>query len=164
MKELIPGGPNHFALASDKTSPSHFHVLVADGDEAGRRLAVRHLGKAWPVEQDFSVECAADGMEALEKIRSHRFALMVLDWNMPDPDGAAVLRTVRENGLHLPVIVLSEQRREAIASELDSMKASHVKKDEMDATIFRKAIVASIMLQAGVFGLLRSGVLDRILA
>lgn len=164
MKELAPGEPNHFALASDRPSPSHFRVLVADDDETDCRLTIRHLGKAWPVERDLTVECAGDGVEALEKIRSHRFALVVMDWNMPELDGAAVLRTIREIGLHIPVVVASAQRREAIAGELNSMAAGFVNKNEMDATSFRNAIVASILLQAGVFGLLRSGGLDRILA
>jgi CheY-like chemotaxis protein len=138
-------------------------VLVADGDETGRRRAVRHLGEAWPVEQDLTVECAADGIETLEKIRSHQFALVVLNWNLPCPNGAAVLRAVRENGVHVPVIVVSGQRREAIAGDLNLMTAAFVNTNEMDTFSFRKAIVASILLQAGVFGLLRSGVLDAIM-
>jgi CheY-like chemotaxis protein len=164
LKELAPDEPDHFALASVNPGPSHIRVLVADADETGRRCAVQHLGKAWPVEQDLTVECASDGIETLEKIRSRQFALVVLNWNISGPDGTNVLRTVRDSGLHVPVIVVSGERREDIAQDLDSMTAAFVNKEKMDAFSFRKAIVSSMLLQAGVFGLLRSGILNKLIS
>jgi CheY-like chemotaxis protein len=163
LKEHTLDGPDHFAPVGTNLGPSHIRVLVADADENSRRSAVQHLGNAWPVEQDMTVECASDGIETLEKIRSRQFGLVVLNWNISGPDDTNVLRTVRDSGLHVPVVVMSEQRHEDIAHELDSMNAAFVNKGKMDTSSFRKAIVSSIVLQAGVFGLLRSGILDKMM-
>src|SRR6266536_2973032 len=149
MKELASNGPKDWNRASGKARPPQFRVLVADDDETDRLLTIWHLGKAWPVEQDMMVECAADGAEALEKIRRDRFALVVLDWNMPHQDGAAVLRAMREDGLRVPVVVVSGRHHEAIASDLKGMAATFVNKDELDPRSFRRAIAASIQLQEG---------------
>jgi CheY-like chemotaxis protein len=149
MKELTSDGHKESTLASDEAIVPHFRVLVADNDETDRLLTIWHLGKAWPVERDMMVECAADGAEALEKIRSDRFELVVLDWNMPHQDGAAVLRAMRESGLRVPVVVVSGQRHKTIASDLEAMAAAFVNKNELDPTSFRSAISASIQLQEG---------------
>lgn len=147
MKELAPDEPKDFALASDLAGPPHFRVLVADDDETDRLLTIWQLGKAWPFDWDIVVECAADGAEALEKIHRRRFELVVLDWNMPHQDGGDVLRAMRGNGLHIPVVVVSAQRHEAIASDLKAMAATFVHKDELAPRNFRSAIAASIQLQ-----------------
>jgi len=147
MKELTPDEPNDFPLARDQAGSPQFRVLVADDDEMDRRLTIWHLGKARPVERDMMVECAADGAEALEQICNNRYALVVLDWNMPLQHGAEVLREIREKGLRVPVVVVSGQPREAIAHEVESMAATFVNKDELDPGSFRSAIAASIQLQ-----------------
>jgi CheY-like chemotaxis protein len=149
MKEFTPSEPNGFAPSSGKADPSYFRVLVVDDDEADRLVTIWHLGKTWPVEQDLMVECAADGAEALEKIRSNRYALVVLDWNVPHQDGAAVLRAMHEHDLRVPVVVVSGQRREAIPCDLESMAATFINKDELDPDSFRNAIMASMQLQEG---------------
>ena len=148
-QELTAGVPKDFARARDEADPPHFRVLVADDDEMDRLLTIWHLGKAWPAERDMMVECAADGAEALEKIRSSRFALVVLDWNMPHRDGGDVLRAMREDGLRVPVVVVSGRRAEAIARDLETMAAAFVNKDELDPSSFRNAIAASMLMQAG---------------
>jgi two-component system chemotaxis response regulator CheY len=149
MKQFTPGEPKNFGLAPDEAGPLHSRVLVAHDGEANRFLTIWRLGKAWPVEGDMMVECAADGAEALEKIRSKQYALVVLDWNMPLFNGADVLRAIRENDLRVPVVVMSDQRREAIASHLETMAAAFVNKDEFDTGSLRNAIAASIQLQEG---------------
>ena len=52
---------------------------------------------------------ASDGNEALALLREGRPDVMLLDLNMPQPDGLAVLRAIRRNpALHdLPVILLT---------------------------------------------------------
>lgn len=138
MEELTPGEPNEFALPRDEAGPGHFRVLVADDVETDRLLTIRQLGKAWPVKGDLMVECAADGAEALAKIRSNRYALVVLDWNMPHQDGGDVLRAMRADGLRIPVVVVSGQCREVIANDLETMSATFVNKDELDPNWIRQ--------------------------
>ncbi|MFD0926428.1 response regulator transcription factor [Williamsia deligens] len=77
-------------------------VLVVDDDldvlhslERGLRLA------------GFGVQTATGGAQALRSITEHRPSLLVLDINMPDLDGVAVVTALRALGDDIPVCVLS---------------------------------------------------------
>jgi len=67
-------------------------------------------------EEGFSVASAADGEEALRKIRELRPDLLILDLLMPRVDGFAVINELRrpewEKFSHLPVVVLTSIREE----------------------------------------------------
>jgi CheY-like chemotaxis protein len=65
-------------------------VLVADDNPAGRELVRESLA-----EHVSSIIEAADGREALDKIRGARPDLVLLDIQMPEMDGYAVLREIR---------------------------------------------------------------------
>ncbi|MCX6897735.1 MAG: response regulator [Verrucomicrobia bacterium] len=138
--------PEVLARASGTALPSPARVLVADDCETDRELTIRHLGKAWPFERDMLVECAANGRMALEKLRRSRFALAVLDWNMPYLGGGDVLRTIRADGMCIPVVVVAGQRREDIVQDLESMAAAFVHKDELNPISLCNAIAASLQL------------------
>lgn len=67
-------------------------VLVADDNPAGRELVREALA-----DQVSLIVEAADGREALEKIRETRPDLVLLDIQMPEMDGYAVLREIRKD-------------------------------------------------------------------
>jgi len=111
-----------------------------------RFLTIRQLGKAWPAERGMMVECAADGAEALARIHRNRYALVVLDWNMPHLNGGEILRAMRADGLRIPVVVVSGHPHEAIAPALETMAAAFVNKDELDPIRFGNAIATSLQM------------------
>lgn len=53
------------------------------------------------------VEPAANGLAALALIGQKAFDVIILDWMMPMVDGIAVLRQLREGGMHIPVLMLT---------------------------------------------------------
>lgn len=55
----------------------------------------------------YVVETAADGEEALDKIFSAPFDLIVMDIMMPKLDGLGVLQKLRKSGVDTPVIILT---------------------------------------------------------
>ncbi len=59
----------------------------------------------------YDVVCAADGAQALSRMREGRPDLVLLDVNMPELDGFAVLGTMRRNPelKDIPVIMLTER-------------------------------------------------------
>src|ERR1700682_194298 len=61
------------------------YVLVVDDDEATCTLVAAILRR------DFTVEYATDAPEAIEKLCTSNFAVVVLDLRMPQSDGFAVL-------------------------------------------------------------------------
>ena len=88
------------------------HVLVVDDDEVARDLTVAALEQA-----GMRVTQAEDGVDAIEKIRTETFALMVLDLDMPRMNGTMVLRRIRSNvqTASLPIIILTANRDAEIA-------------------------------------------------
>ncbi len=81
-------------------------ILVVDDDPMSRRLLVRALTSAGYVCDD-----ASNGREALEKLRKETPTLLLLDFDMPDLDGAEVLKQLRADKdaavALLPVIMLT---------------------------------------------------------
>jgi CheY-like chemotaxis protein len=93
------------------------HVLVCDDDKPTRfvirRLLVQRLGCE-------VTECG-DGIEALDRLASGAaIDLVILDINMPTLDGVDVVEAIRRTPhlAHLPVIMLSHERREEIVVKL----------------------------------------------
>jgi DNA-binding response OmpR family regulator len=57
--------------------------------------------------EGYTVLTAADGAEALYRWETEHPALLVLDIEMPDPNGLAVCRKIREMGDPVPIIFLT---------------------------------------------------------
>ena len=76
-------------------------LLIGDDDPLMRVFVSVALG-------DFAdtVE-AANGIEVLDLLREQHFDLVLLDWDMPDCDGLAVLTTLRERECPTPIIMIT---------------------------------------------------------
>ncbi len=55
----------------------------------------------------YDVDIAYDGVQALTKIKDYPYDLLILDVMMPRMDGFQVVKTVRANGLSVPVLMLT---------------------------------------------------------
>jgi DNA-binding NtrC family response regulator len=77
-------------------------ILVVD-DEASIRRTLREILEY----EDFGVEEAVDGEEALTAIREHSYDLVLLDVKMPKVDGMEVLESIAEETADLPVVMFS---------------------------------------------------------
>ena len=71
-------------------------LIVEDNDDLARGLA-NNLEI-----EGFSVETAHDGTRGLERIRTTRPDLLILDLMLPGMDGYRVLSTLRDNGDDIP--------------------------------------------------------------
>lgn len=58
-------------------------------------------------QESYSVMTATSGVEALAIIRREPLDAILLDLQLPDGDGLNTLRTIREMGLAVPVLILS---------------------------------------------------------
>lgn len=77
------------------------HVLIVD-DAPGLVKGLKHS-----LEQEgYQVSTAADGLSALEKIRTGSFDAIVLDLMLPEMDGLTVCREVRQRS-SVPIIMLT---------------------------------------------------------
>lgn len=83
-------------------------ILVVDDEPAIRRYLKTSL-----TAQDWQVTEAEDGETALATIKRDLPDLLVLDLGLPGMDGLDVIRTLREAGSTLPIVVLSVRSDEA---------------------------------------------------
>ena len=97
LKCLVP----RRASVSDDDSK---RVLLVDDDDAIRTMVERVLRR-----EDFQVDSARDGFEAIEMLAHHDYRAILLDLMMPRVDGLGVLRFLEENRPELSpaVIVMS---------------------------------------------------------
>ena len=66
----------------------------------------------------------SNGRDALDLIRRHRPHVAVVDIEMPQPDGLAVLRAVRDQGLPTRIVLLTMHKEEAMLREAFALGAS----------------------------------------
>lgn len=81
--------------------------LLGDGLRAGLR------------QQGFQVDWVRDGMAADRELRAQSYAAAVLDLGLPTVDGLTVLAHVRQQGLTLPVLILTA--RDAISDRIKGL-------------------------------------------
>jgi CheY-like chemotaxis protein len=93
------------------------NILIVDSNAYMRRLTrtmLMNLGAKSVIE-------AADGLAALEQIRTCDPDIMLLDWDMPVLDGMEVMRIVRSPGVfprpNLPIIMLTSRARRSSVVE-----------------------------------------------
>ena len=58
------------------------------------------------IESGYTAECVHSGLEGLEKLKMHAYSLVILDVMLPDIDGWAVLKVLRQFS-QIPVIFLT---------------------------------------------------------
>ena len=82
------------------------HVLVVDDQEAIRDTLQTALD-----DEGFTVECAANGQEALDILQRWQPCVILLDLMMPVMDGWAFRQAQRRSGSTVPVVLLSAAGR-----------------------------------------------------
>jgi CheY-like chemotaxis protein len=100
----------------------NFQVLIVDDNEINRDMLARRLYR-----KDFNLSVAGDGREALSMIQANLYDLILLDIMMPEIDGYAVLKYLKENSRlrDIPVIMISA------VEEMDSvMKCMEIGADD----------------------------------
>ncbi|MBW3572745.1 MAG: response regulator transcription factor [Gemmatimonadetes bacterium] len=75
--------------------------------------------------EGYDVRVAEDGARALDEVRGFAPDLVILDLMLPDVDGFQVLRTLRDEGVQVPVLVLT-----ARGEETDKVRAFRLDADQ----------------------------------
>ena len=83
------------------------HILVVDDD-----AAIRELIREYLAENDFKVSVAETGADMDRVLGVEVVDLVILDLKLPDEDGLAIARRLRES-LDLPIIILTGRKEEA---------------------------------------------------
>jgi len=80
-------------LSDDPSTQEIPAILVVDDDAVQRLWVSRALGKA-----GFRVEAAHTGHEALERSAQRKWSLILVDCEIPNPDGFEVVQQIRSSG------------------------------------------------------------------
>lgn len=78
-------------------------LLVVDDSAISRKMVIKAIPSSW----DVDITQAGNGIEALEACRQGKAHVMFLDLTMPEMDGIAVLRKLKEENLKCIVFVIS---------------------------------------------------------
>ena len=90
------GGPGQFISASNEpiVMPDvHGRLLLVEDNEVNQAYALQILSAAG---SGLTVDVAADGMEALDKFKRHRYDLILMDCQMPKMDGYKATAAIRQ--------------------------------------------------------------------
>lgn len=77
-------------------------ILLAEDERSLSRAVIALLEK-----NNYSADAVYDGQEALEYLEAGNYDALILDLMMPKMDGLTVLRTLREQGNPIPVLILT---------------------------------------------------------
>jgi two-component system response regulator MprA len=102
--------------AGDQPIDASATILVAEDDQALRDSLARVLRF-----EGYGVVLSGDGAEALEAIDRDHPDLVLLDVMMPQVDGLAACRRLRERGEHLPILMLTA--RHTVSDRVEGLDA-----------------------------------------
>lgn len=90
-------------------------ILIVDDEESVRTILKQMLEQG-----GFSADAASDGKEALDKLGSSSFDMLISDINMPVMDGVELLKRSKELFPNMPVIFITAFGKDKII--LEAMK------------------------------------------
>lgn len=101
------------------TDRADFDILVVDDE-----LALRDSLKEWLQDENYCVETAASGEEALQKLAENQFHLMLTDIKMPGMDGVTLLHQARKTYPELIVVMMTAYA--TVDTAVDAMKTGAI--------------------------------------
>lgn len=110
-------------------------VLVVDDDARLRGLLQRFLE-----EQGYLVKAVADGEQMDRALSRELYSIMVLDLMLPGEDGLSICRRLRQEGVEMPIIMLTakgddNERIEGLEAGADDYLPKPFNPRELDARI-----------------------------
>ena len=115
------------------THSGALRMMLVDDHPIVRRGVRDILADAFPAS---SIEEVGSGGEAVSRVQSHRWDLVILDLSLPDGSGLDVLKRVREMQARLPVLILSMHAAEQFARRaIAAGAAGYLTKDSADTEL-----------------------------
>ena len=98
-------------MLSAKLAQVNCRVLVVEDERSIRELVAQQLRRA-----GYDCDAVADGQDALDRLRTESYGVVVLDLMLPGVDGMTICRSIREEGnlnQHVPILILTARREES---------------------------------------------------
>src|SRR5437588_4548335 len=91
-------------------------ILLVEDEAKVSNFVARGL-----TEERFAVDVAADGKSGLDLATTYHYDLVILDLMLPTLDGSQVLRRIRTQDVHVPVLILTA--RDTVADKVGNFEA-----------------------------------------
>ncbi|HEX8408395.1 MAG TPA: response regulator, partial [Thermoanaerobaculia bacterium] len=108
-----------------------------DDEPAIRALVAKIVDRA-----GYPVDTARDGAEAIEKLATERYAVMVLDLMMPNVDGYALIEHLKARGGPRPAIIVVSAGDSASLRRLDGSVVHSILRKPFDIDVLGDLIAA----------------------
>jgi PAS domain S-box-containing protein len=124
-------------------------ILVVDDDEIDRLSVCRALRKAG---LDVDLAEACDYSTAIAALKTVDFDCAFIDYRLPDQDGLALVQSLRQAGIDIPLVILTGQSDDQIAVDLIKAGASdYLSKDRVSPRSLSRRLQNAIRIhQANV--------------
>jgi prevent-host-death family protein len=116
-------------------------VLIVDDDPSALRAYGHRLAEA-----GFEVAEASGGAEALHRIETGRFDVLISDIKMPEMDGLTLLRRVRARSLDTRVILMLDTQNDEIAIQATELGALQSLVKPIKAELLEKVAAYAVRL------------------
>jgi two-component system, cell cycle response regulator len=111
-------------------------ILLAEDDPVTRMLMTRFLKKA-----GYEVDAVANGSEALDKMTKRYYPMLVTDWEMPEMDGVALCKAVRNmqlDGYVYALLLTARDAKEHIITGLEAGADDYLVKPVHEAELIAR--------------------------
>ncbi|MGJ7495091.1 response regulator transcription factor [Variovorax sp. RT4R15] len=111
--------------------------IAALDDEPSQLELIKHTMEGI----DHECHCYAEGKTLLRDLRQQSFDLLVLDWNLPDVNGPAVVQWIRQDlASSIPILFATARREEAdmiegLAAGADDFMVKPIRVGELQARV-----------------------------
>lgn len=112
-------------------------VVIADDSRVMRQIVIRTLrqaGYSWDITE------ASDGAESLQLAQQLRPDLVLSDWNMPEMTGIEMLRTMRAQGMDIPLGFVTSEGSPEMREQAEAAGALFLIAKPFTAESFRETI------------------------
>lgn len=98
-------------------------IVYIEDSPINARLMDRLIARQRP---EYDLVVAPDGKSGIALVEELNPSLVLLDYHLPDVSGSEVLRTLRDRGREVPVVVVTADARAALATEMTQIGAQAV--------------------------------------
>lgn len=129
-------GVNEQAIRRDHAGKS---ILLVEDEPINQEIA-----KLWLEEVGLTVDLAMNGKEAVDKVRSGRYALILMDMQMPVMDGLEATRQIRQSTDHraTPILAMTanafaEDKKKCFAAGMDDFITKPIEPQILFTTLLK---------------------------
>lgn len=124
---------------TSKVNAEGKRILVVDDNRINQVVTIKILEKA-----GFKAEVCDNGMDAVEKVRSSYYDLVLMDVNMPGISGLEASKLIRGFNVIVPVVALTAVEIEEIRGEIFEAGMNDIIVKPYDTSVFFQVIYKNI--------------------